>query len=263
MQPVMKGKPMRIAVDIGGTFTDLAAVDAAGSLYHGKQLTTYGDLSDGVFDCVREAKVDVSTAAQFIHGSTIAINTVNQRQGAKTALLTTRRFRDAYEIGRSNRPDAYNLLFERPVPLVPRDLRFEVDERLNAAGQVLRPMDEDGVRQIAALLSGSDIKAVAVVLLHAYAIPDHEQRIGEILQAVCPDLHVSLSHVILPHVILREFREYERTSTTVLNAYVAPVVDGYLGRIGAKLDRNGFEGAFLVMQSNGAAMSGTALSEWQ
>ena len=241
---------MRLAVDIGGTFTDLTAVDDDGREFHAKRLTTYDDLSNGVAQCIDEAGIDLADAKGFLHGSTIAINTVIQRNGAATALITTRGSRDAYEIGRSNRPDAYNLLFERPVPLVPREWRFVVDERLDARGNMIRPLDPSAVREIAAVLAASDIESVAVVLLHAYANPAHELEIGEILSAACPGVHVSLSHAIL-----REFREYERTSTTVLNAYVAPIVDRYLGQIETMLTRGGFDRSFLVMQSNGGAMS--------
>jgi len=241
---------MRIAVDIGGTFTDLVAVDDDGQLYYAKSLTTYDDLSRGVFNCVAESGVELTRVRSFLHGSTIAINTVIQENGARTALVTTRGFRDAYEIGRSNRPDAYNLLFRRPRPLVPRDLRFEVDERLDARGGVVRSLDENQVREIGERLGREGVDSIAVVFLHAYANPAHEQRVGEILERICPDVPVSLSHQIL-----REFREYERTSTTVLNAYVAPVVAGYLRRIEEALEGAGFTGSFLVMQSNGGAMS--------
>jgi len=242
---------LRIAVDIGGTFTDLVSVADDGVLHYTKSLTTYEEgLSRGIADCLNDADVAVRDAALVLHGSTIAINTVIQRTGARTGLITTRGFRDVYEIGRSNRPDAYNLLFERPVPLVPRDLRLEVDERLDARGNVITPLDENGVHAAAAALRAAEVEAVAVVLLHAYANPAHEVRVGEILRELLPDAQVSLSHEIL-----REFREYERTSTTVLNAYVAPVVSRYLEEIESLLSEEGFGGSFLIMQSNGGAMS--------
>ena len=152
---------MRLAVDIGGTFTDLTAVDDDGREFHAKRLTTYDDLSKGVAQCIDEAGIDLADAKGFLHGSTIAINTVIQRNGAATALITTRGFRDVYEIGRSNRPDAYNLLFERPVPLVPREWRLVVDERLDARGNMIRPLDPSAVREIAAVLAASDIESVA------------------------------------------------------------------------------------------------------
>jgi N-methylhydantoinase A len=242
---------LRIAVDIGGTFTDLVALDAGGArLHYTKALTTYDRLSRGVEDCLRKATLDLARAGVFVHGSTIAINTVIQNTGAVTGLLTTRGFRDAYEIGRSNRPDAYDLAFERPVPLIPRDLRIELDERLNAAGRVLAPLDEAGVRVAVRRLRERGVVAIAVVLLHAYANPVHELRVREIVAEEYPGCHVSLSHEIL-----REFREYERTSTTALNAYVAPIVSGYVEHLEGALAEAGFRGLFLIMQSNGGTMA--------
>ncbi|HEX6767905.1 MAG TPA: hydantoinase/oxoprolinase N-terminal domain-containing protein, partial [Candidatus Binatia bacterium] len=133
---------MRIAVDIGGTFTDLVAVDDDGQVFRSKSLTTPDDLARGIDDCLKGAKVDVAGATFFVHGSTVTINAVLEHKGARTGLLTTKGFRDVYEIGRGNRPEGYNLFFKRPVPLVPRDLRLEVDERLYATGEVLTPLDE-------------------------------------------------------------------------------------------------------------------------
>src|SRR6266705_6101694 len=134
---------MRIAVDIGGTFTDLVAVDDRGQVYRSKSLTTPDDLARGIQDCLSGANIDVAGASFFVHGSTITINAVIERKGARTGLITTKGFRDVYEIGRGNRPEGYNLFFKRPVPLVPRDLRLEVDERLYATGEVLTPLDEN------------------------------------------------------------------------------------------------------------------------
>jgi N-methylhydantoinase A len=242
---------LTIAIDIGGTFTDLVALGEAGQrLHYTKSLTTYDRLSNGVEDCLRKAGLALSEAAYFVHGSTIAINTVIQKNGATTGLITTRGFRDAYEIGRSNRPDAYNLFFRRPQPLVPRRLRIEVDERMHARGHVLRPLDEDGARAAIRELRAAGVTSIAVVLLHAYANPDHELRIGELVAEEFPACKVSLSHQIL-----REFREYERTSTTVLNAYIAPIVAGYVEHIESTLSDAGFDGSFLIMQSNGGTMS--------
>jgi N-methylhydantoinase A len=242
---------LTIAVDIGGTFTDLVAFGEAGERLHStKSLTTYERLSNGVEDCLRKAGLDVADAAYFMHGSTIAINTVIQKNGALTGLITTRGFRDVYEIGRSNRPDAYNLFFARPQPLVPRSLRIEIDERMHARGHVLRPLDEAEVRAAVASLQAAGVESIAVVLLHAYANPDHEVRVGELIARTFPGCKVSLSHQIL-----REFREYERTSTTVLNAYIAPIVSNYVEHIEATLGDAGFGGSFLIMQSNGGTMS--------
>ena len=228
---------MRIAVDIGGTFTDLVAVDDQGRLFHSKSLTTPEDLSRAIEECFQKAEIPISDAEFFIHGSTIAINAVLERKGAPTGLLTTRGFRDVYEIGRGNRPEGYNLFFKRPVPLVPRELRLEIDERLMATGEISRPLNEDSARKAIAHLKSRGVESVAVCLLHSYANSVHEKRLGELLAEEYPEAYVTLSHEIL-----REFREYERTSTTVLNAYIGPIVSRYL----SSLER---------LQSNGGAMS--------
>jgi N-methylhydantoinase A len=241
---------MRIAVDIGGTFTDLAAIDDEGRIHRSKSLTTPDDLARGIQECLSAAGIAVETASFFVHGSTVTINAVLERTGARTGLITTRGFRDVYEIGRGNRPEGYNLFFKRPVPLVPRDLRVEVDERLYATGEVLKPLDEGSGAQAIAALKGAGVESVAVCLLHAYANPAHEKRLGELLRRHFPEAYVSLSHEIL-----REFREYERTSTTVLNSYVGPLVSRYLVSLEEMLARSGFRGTFRVMQSNGGVMS--------
>ena len=241
---------MRIAVDIGGTFTDLVAVDDRGKVARSKALTTPDDLAQGIQDCLRAANIDVAGATFFVHGSTVTINAVLERKGACTGLITTKGFRDVYEIGRGNRPEGYNLFFKRPVPLVPRDLRFEVDERLYASGEVLKPLKESSAKEAIGALKGAGVESIAVCLLHAYANAAHERRLGELLREQFPQAYVSLSHEIL-----REFREYERTSTTVLNSYVGPLVRRYLISLEKMLAAAGFAGTFRVMQSNGGVMS--------
>ena len=241
---------MRIAVDIGGTFTDLVAVDDNGQVFRSKSLTTPDDLARGINDCLKGANVDVAGASFFVHGSTVTINAVLERKGARTGLITTQGFRDVYEIGRGNRPEGYNLFFKRPVPLVPRDLRLEVDERLYATGEVLTPLGEKSATATISALKAAGVESVAVCLLHAYANAAHEQRLGELLRQQFPEAYVSLSHEIL-----REFREYERTSTTVLNSYVGPLVSNYLVSLEKMLGVAGFRGTFRVMQSNGGVMS--------
>jgi N-methylhydantoinase A len=241
---------MRIAVDIGGTFTDLVAVDDQGKVSRSKSLTTPDDLARGIQDCLHGAKIDVAGAEFFVHGSTVTINAVLERKGARTGLITTEGFRDVYEIGRGNRPEGYNLFFKRPVPLVPRDLRLEVDERLYATGEVLKPLDEASAARTIAALKSAGVESVAVCLLHAYANANHEERLGVLLREQFPQAYASLSHEIL-----REFREYERTSTTVLNAYVGPLVNRYLVSLEKMLADSGFDGTFRVMQSNGGVMS--------
>ncbi|HEY7716813.1 MAG TPA: hydantoinase/oxoprolinase family protein [Candidatus Binatia bacterium] len=241
---------MRIAVDIGGTFTDLVAVDDQGRVYLGKSLTTLDDMARGIGNCLSAANVDVAAAEFFVHGSTVAINAVLERKGARTGLITTKGFRDIYEIGRGNRPEGYNLFFKRPVPLVSRDLRLEVDERLYATGELLKPLDEQSATETIGALKAAGVESIAVCLLHAYANPAHEQRLGELLGRDFPEAYVSLSHEIL-----RECREYERTSTTVLNSYVGPIVRRYLISLEKLLGDAGFRGTFRVMQSNGGVMS--------
>ena len=241
---------MKLAVDIGGTFTDLVAEDDDGRAAVSKVLTTPRDHAEGVMSAVAKAAADLRRTALFLHGSTIAINTVVERKGVKTALITTRGFRDVYEIGRSNRPDAYNLFFERPVPLVPRSLRREVTERMTARGEIHTPLNQEEASRVVAELKKAGVASIAVCLLHSYANPAHEEALGEIIASVHPDAYVTLSHRIL-----REYREYERTSTTAVNAYVGPVVARYLGSLRERLRRQGFRGEVLVMQSGGGVMS--------
>lgn len=239
-----------VGVDIGGTFTDLVAQDQDGRLAVSKVLTTPNDHAEGVMSAVAKAAVDLKRTELFLHGSTIAINTVVERKGVKTALITTRGFRDVYEIGRSNRPDAYNLFFERPVPLVPRSLRREVTERMTARGEVHAPLDREEAAAVVAELKSAGAESIAVCLLHSYANPAHEEALGEIIASVYPEAYVTLSHRIM-----REYREYERTSTTAVNAYVGPVVARYLGSLRERLRYKGFKGEVLVMQSGGGVMS--------
>lgn len=238
-----------VGVDIGGTFTDLVGY-RDGALILSKTLTVPSDPAAGVANAMEKAGAGLAELDEFLHGSTIAINTVLERKGTATALITTEGFRDVYEIGRGNRPEAFDINFRRPEPLVPRHLRFGVAERLNARGEVLVPLDRDALRRLGTLLVGKGIKGVAICFLHAYANPVHEVAAGELLRKEFPSLFVTLSHEIL-----REFREYERTSTTVLNAYVGPRVSDYLARLKQHLSGNGFDGTIQIMRSNGGSMS--------
>ncbi|MBI2361351.1 MAG: hydantoinase/oxoprolinase family protein [Deltaproteobacteria bacterium] len=240
----------RVGVDIGGTFTDLVAQDEKGGMRTTKVATTPEDHAQGIMTAVAKAGIDLKKTELFLHGSTIAINTVVERRGVKTALITTRGFRDVYEIGRSNRPEAYNLFFERPKPLVPRSLCREVTERMTARGEVHTPLEPHAAAAIVAELEHAGVESIAVCLLHSYANPEHEIALGRIIGSVYPRAYVSLSHRIL-----REYREYERTSTTAVNAYVGPVVARYLASLQSRLRDKGFEGEVLVMQSGGGVMS--------
>jgi len=238
-----------VGVDIGGTFTDLVGyID--GKIVTSKTSTVPADPTQGVADSLRLATCDLASLDELLHGSTIAINTVLERSGAKTALLTTEGFRDVYALGRGNRPDAFNLNFHRPKPLVPRELTFEVKERMSAAGEALVPIARGEIEALGRQLTALGVDSVAVCFLHAYANPAHEIVAGNVLRKACPGLFVTLSHEIL-----REFREYERTSTTALNAYVGPRVNRYLEKL-EDFARNGrFPGKIAIMRSNGGTMS--------
>jgi len=240
-------KRWRIAADIGGTFTDVAALDeGTGELWLGKSLSTPRKLVSGISAGIRDAGVKFGDAGLFLHGSTIAINTLIERSGAKTGLITTRGFRDAYEIGRINRPDAYNLFFKKHVPLVPRSRRHEVIERVKANGEILVPLDEASVHAACDALIRDGVAAVAIVLLHCYANPAHERKVAQIVKERLPEAFVTASHELS-----REYREFERTSTAAANAYIGPRVSGYLGEIENEIRRAQFAGPFLIIQSSG------------
>jgi N-methylhydantoinase A len=238
---------LRLAADIGGTFTDIAAFDEKSArLTLGKVLSTPRALVEGIEAGAAKAEARFADAGLFLHGSTVAINTILERTGAKTALLITEGFRDIYEIGRVNRPDSYNLYFTKHRPLVPREHRYEVHERLYASGEVLKPLDEDEIAALANTLKRESIEAVAVLFLHCYRNPEHEQRAKRILQAQLPGAFVTTSHELS-----QEYREFERSSTVAANAYIGPRVASYLSGIADHLSRAGFGGAFLVVQSTG------------
>ncbi|HEY4404847.1 MAG TPA: hydantoinase/oxoprolinase N-terminal domain-containing protein, partial [Xanthobacteraceae bacterium] len=216
---------VRLAADIGGTFTDIAVFDdRSGKLVFGKALSTPARLVDGISAGVEKAGSDYASAGLFLHGSTVAINTVLERTGARTALIITQGFRDIYEIGRINRPDAYNLFFQKHVPLVERALRFEVAERVLADGEIDRPLDEAEIARLGERLAQSGIEACAILFLNCYAKPEHEARAKAILEANHPGMFVSASHELS-----QEYREFERCSTVVANAYIGPKVRRYIG----------------------------------
>ena len=241
------GSRIRLAADIGGTFTDVAAFDEdAGTLLLGKALSTPARLVEGIENGVAKAGTDFADAALFLHGSTIAVNTILERTGARTALITTEGFRDVYEIGRINRPDSYNLFFRKHEPLVERALRFEVSERVLADGEVERPLDDGEILELGRRIEELGIEAVAILFLHCYRNPEHEVRAKALLEAAHPRLFVSASHELS-----QEYREFERTSTVVANAYIGPRVRSYIGEIEDHLRRSGFAGSFLVVQSTG------------
>src|SRR5215470_10998794 len=241
------GSSLRLAADIGGTFTDIAAFDErTGKLTFGKALSTPQRLVEGIDAGVAKAGSDYKSAGLFLHGSTIAINTILERKGAKTALLITDGFRDIYEIGRINRPDAYNLFFRKHAPLVERALRFEVKERVLSDGGIETPLDEKEIEAFGRMLEELGVEAAAILFLNCYARHEHEARAKAILERRHPEMFVSASHELS-----EEYREFERCSTVVANAYVGPIVRRYIGEIDDHIRSDGFHGSFLIVQSTG------------
>ena len=239
-------------VDVGGTFTDLVLFDPRrGALEVCKVPSTPSDQSRGVVDGLERMLPDLGELDRLIHGTTVATNTLLERTGASVAMITTAGFRDVLEIGRTRRmlPSVYDTTFVRPPPLVPRPLRFEVDERIGHDGAILASLDEAAVESIARRLGAAGVEALAVCFLHAYANPDHERRAIDAIRRVAPHIAPTASHLVVP-----EFREYERFSTTVINAYLLPVMSRYLSTLGAALAGRRYAGAVYTVASNGGTM---------
>ncbi len=248
---------LRAGVDIGGTFTDIVVLDATGRVHTRKVPSSVDDYARAIVDGVRELLQETGLAgaavAEVIHGTTVASNAILELRGARTGLLTTRGFRDVLEIRRLRMPRLYDLTWEKPPALVPRHLRLEVDERVSARGEVTRPLDLAGVERALERLLGEGIEALAVCLLNAYANPVHERQIAALVRRRCPGLPLSVSSEVLP-----EIKEYERTSTTVINSYVMPVVERYLGSLRRGLAEVEVSAPLLIMQSSGALMTDEA-----
>ena len=242
-------KVARLAVDIGGTFTDVV-LDHSGGLDSLKLLTTPDAPERAVLDGVKavlgQAGVQPSDVGLVIHGTTLATNALIERKGAKTALVATDGFRDSIEIAYEHRFEQYDLYMERPQPLIARDWRFSVPERVAADGSVLLPLDEDAVKTLAGRLADTGVESVAICFLHSYVNADHERRAGEILSAALPDVSITLSSVVCP-----EIREYDRMSTACANAYVQPLMAGYLNRLQDGLRAGGASCPMLLMMSSG------------
>ena len=240
----------RIAIDVGGTFTDLVVSGANGSARTLKLLSTPDDYSraiaEGLDRLLREGAIDPGSVGSLVHAFTVATNALLTGKGAAVALITTRGFRDVLEIARLRMPQLYNMDWDKPRPLVPRRLRFEIEERMAGDGSVVQPLNPASV--IAALdkIKAQQVDSVAICLLHAYANPAHERAVMELVRQHAPDLSISASHQVLP-----EIREYERTSTTVVNAFVKPVVDRYLAAVEDGVKRIGIGAPLMVMQSSG------------
>jgi len=236
----------RLGVDVGGTFTDLVVL-SDGTLVTAKVPSTPQDQSVGVMNAVSASEVEAGAVTALAHGMTVATNALLERRGARTALVTTEGFRDVLEIARQNRPSLYDLGADRPPPLVPRELRFTVEERMGPQGEI-SPLDEDGLEGVVFSIKESKVEAVAVCLLFAFVHPEHERRVGEALREALPDVHVSLSSEVLP-----EFREYERFSTTAADAYLAPKLAAYLTNLAGKAEEGGVPSP-LIMQSSGGVV---------
>ncbi|WP_328449432.1 hydantoinase/oxoprolinase family protein [Amycolatopsis sp. NBC_00438] len=241
---------MRIGVDIGGTFTDLCAVDGAGIVAVGKVLTTHDEparaVEEGLAALFADAGIAAGDVEQVVHGTTLVTNALIERKGSRTALLATAGFRDVLEMRREHRYELYDLLIELPEPLVPRHLRFDVPERILADGSVHIGLDEAYVARLGRELAGRGIDAVAICFLHAFTNPAHERRAAEVLADVAPGLRVALSSEVVP-----EIREFERASTTVANVYVQDLTERYLRDLELRLRRLGVAGAPHIMLSNG------------
>lgn len=240
----------RAGADIGGTFTDLLLVAQDGRAVFAKTLTTPGDPSLAVETAMRQALASKAIApgerGTLVHGTTLVTNALIERKGAPTALLATEGFRDAIEIGREHRYELYDLNLDLPKPLVPRELRFDVPERIAADGSVLKPLDEAYVCRLVTELRDNGITAIGVAYLNSFRNPVHERRTAELIARVAPDVRVSLSSEVVS-----EIREFQRTSATLANVYVQQRVAGYLAELQQRLDRLGFVGSFFVMLSSG------------
>ena len=248
---------MRLATDIGGTFTDLVYLDEkAGTVGLAKASSTPPTFGDGIMDALKKSGVAAEAVEQFVHGTTVVINALMERTGARTAIVTSEGFRDVLEIGRANRPDIYNLRFRKQPPFVPRHLRFEVPERMNYKGEVVTPLESDAVAELAGRLKAEGVEAVAVSFLHSYANPGPEEMAAAVLRSHLPGVKVTTASGLT-----REWREYERTSTAVLNAFVQPVATAYLRSLTRDLRDAGMGAPLFGMKSNGGTQTFAVLED--
>ncbi|WP_282172206.1 hydantoinase/oxoprolinase family protein [Cytobacillus firmus] len=237
---------MRVATDIGGTFTDLVYVNEEGEIGVAKSHTTPPNFEKGVIDVIEKSGIDQTAIQTFIHGTTVIINALTERKGVKTGLITTKGFRDVLEIARGNRPDLFNVRYQKPVPFVERYLRQEVEERLNYKGEVLSSLNKERLKEIIQYFKEQEVEAIAVAYLHSYVNPVHEIETVNLVKELWPEVAVTASHEVT-----KEWREYERTSTTVLNSYVKPIAASYVNRLHNKLIENETDSQNYIMQSNG------------
>jgi len=248
---------MRIGIDVGGTFTDIVLIDdATREVHYTKVLTTHDDLARGVIAGIDKmlemVGVTFDKVDYTVHGTTIGTNALIERKGARTGLITTQGMRDVLEIGRIERPAAglYDIFVDTPLPLVPRYLRLDVEERVGADGEVVVPLDEESAREAVCLLKDQAVESIAISFLFSFRNPTHEERVRELCQSMFPEAAVSISSEIAP-----EFREFERTSTTVINAYLAPVVEHYLDNLEGQLQDRYGDVDLRIMQASGGSMT--------
>jgi N-methylhydantoinase A len=244
---------MRVGVEVGGTFTDLVAIEG-GRIRIAKVPSTPARPDEGALDAIASAGLSLEAVEDLVHGSTVATNAILERKGAPVAFLVTKGFRDVLLLQRHNRRNIYDLFYAKPAPVVERRDCFEIAERMGPDGAVVTALDEAQGREVVERLAGSGYRAVAICLLNAYANPAHEQALAEVVRRRLPDVAITCSSDVT-----REFREYERASTTALAAYVQPVIDGYLKRFETSLKGRGFKGRFSVMQSNGGRLPAAAM----
>ena len=255
-------KRYRLGCDIGGTFTDFVLLDEkTGKMHIHKCLTTPKDPSDaveiGIKELEREVSGYISSLYEIIHGTTLVINSIIERKGAKTGLITTKGFRDVLELRREIRYAPYDIFAEFPKPLVPRRLRLEVDERIRSDGTILKPLNEKEAQEVVKRLVDMGVESIAVCLINSFENPVHEYMIKEIIEREYPEISVSISYEVLPQI-----REYERTSTTVTNAYVKPLTGRYLSGLAGRLRDLGFNGRLFIMLSSGGITSVETASQY-
>ena len=237
---------MRVATDIGGTFTDLVAVDDQGKTILTKSHTTPPNFEEGVIKVIQKSGVCPQEIKDFIHGTTTIINALTERKGAKTALITTKGFRDVLEIARCNRPDLFNMVFAKPRPFIPRYLRKEVEERVSFDGKVVTLLNEEDIKAAVEYFKKEKVEAIAVCYINSYANDEHEKRTVELIRKLWPEVFVTSSIEVT-----KEWREYERTSTIALNSYVMPVASSYIDNLDRRLKEAGCHAKEYIMQSNG------------
>ena len=237
---------MRIATDIGGTFTDIVYISEDGQIGVEKAHTTPPNFEKGVIDVIKKSNISEEAIKSLNHGTTVIINALTERKGAKTGLITTKGFRDMLEIARGNRPDLFNLMYKKPEVFIPRHLRLEVEERLNYKGEVITPLNREDIEKCIEYFKKEEVDAIAVVYLHSYKNNEHEMETVEMIRELWPEVFITGSYEIS-----KEFREYERTSTTVLNSYVKPVAANYIDKLYNELEDIDLKCPKYIMQSNG------------